>query len=180
MIVVFCDCGARFFVPDQHAGKRVKCRHCGGPIPVPLPGQEAEDDAEAYAVEVVPDDKEEITIRDVVAVAPASGAVAAVPSRSAAPAGGRLIDYLNLRVGCWTAVGGAAAAVLLRWFGFGGIGLIVGVLCGLVTMGCGLQVFRARRLPPQAQRFTGTEMDIAKGVLLALFGLALILLSVLL
>ena len=35
-IAVVCDCGKKLNVPDQFAGKQVKCPGCGGGLKVPV------------------------------------------------------------------------------------------------------------------------------------------------
>lgn len=75
MIVVSCQCGARYRIPEKLAGKRLKCKKCAGPIDVPAPDPPEDDDA--FAVDVL---AEEPTILPDVVVAG--------PAISAAPAGG--------------------------------------------------------------------------------------------
>jgi hypothetical protein len=40
-ITVACNCGKRFRVRDEHAGKRGKCPSCGAAVTIPAPGAEA-------------------------------------------------------------------------------------------------------------------------------------------
>ena len=61
----------------------------------------------------------------------------------------------------------------------GGLGMVVGVICGLGILGCGLQVFRVKRLPSQAQALVSSDGDCIKGGILSLLGLAMMVLSVL-
>ncbi len=68
---------------------------------------------------------------------------------------------------------------LSRWIGLGGLGMIIGVICGVGVLGCGLQVFRVKRLPAEVQALAASETDYIIGALLSLLGLAMIALSVL-
>ena len=87
---------------------------------------------------------------------------------------------LKLRAGYWVGGLGLAGGAFFRWVGLGGLGMIVGVFCGLGMMACGLQVFRAKRLRPEAQHLVSSEGDYLKGGLVAAVGLVMMVLSVLL
>ena len=82
MIVVSCQCGATYRVPEKLAGRRLKCKKCAAPIAVPTPN--LTQDAEAYEVDVLGD---EMVIRpDAVVTGPAVLATPAGASRGSAPA----------------------------------------------------------------------------------------------
>ncbi len=85
----------------------------------------------------------------------------------------------KLRAGCWFGGLGAVGIALSRWMGLGGLGMIIGVICGVGMLGCGLQVLRVKRLPSEAQALVASESDYIKGALLSVLGLAMIVLSVL-
>lgn len=87
--------------------------------------------------------------------------------------------HFKLRAGCWLGGFGMAGIALLRWVGLGGLGMVVGVICGLGTLGCGLQVFRVKRLPSPAQALVSSDSDCLKGGILSLLGLAMMVLSML-
>ncbi len=87
--------------------------------------------------------------------------------------------HFKLRVGCWLGGLGAVGIALSRWIGLGGLGMIIGVICGVGMLGCGLQVFRVKRLPAEVQAQVSSESDSIKGAILSVLGLAMILLSVL-
>ena len=87
--------------------------------------------------------------------------------------------HLKLRAGCWFGGFGAAGIGLSRWIGLGGLGMIIGVICGVGMLGCGLQVFRVKRLPAEVRAQVSSESDYIKGVILSVLGLAMIVLSVL-
>ncbi len=87
--------------------------------------------------------------------------------------------HFKLRAGFWLGGFGVAGIALLRWVGLGGLGMVVGVICGLGTLGCGLQVFRVKRLPSPAQALISSDSDCLKGGILSLLGLAMMVLSVL-
>ncbi len=86
---------------------------------------------------------------------------------------------LKLRAGWWFGGFGAAGIALSRWIGLGGLGMIIGVICGVGLLGCGLQVFRVKRLPAEARALVSSESDYIKGAILSVLGLAMIVLSVL-
>ncbi len=85
----------------------------------------------------------------------------------------------KLRAGWWFGGIGAAGIALSRWIGLGGLEMLIGVICGVGLLGCGLQVFRAKRLPSEAQALVASESDYIKGAILSVLGLAMIILSVL-
>ena len=87
--------------------------------------------------------------------------------------------HVKLRAGCWIGGCGAVGIGLSRWIGLGGLGMIIGVICGVGMLGCGLQVFRVKRLPAEVQAQVSSESDSIKGAILSVLGLAMILLSVL-
>ena len=87
--------------------------------------------------------------------------------------------HVKLRAGYWIGGFGTAGIALSRWVGLGGLGMIIGVLCGVGMLGCGLQVFRVKRLPAEAQSLAASESDYIKGAILSVLGLAMIVLSVL-
>jgi len=86
---------------------------------------------------------------------------------------------LKLQAGWWFGGVGAVGIALSRWIGLGGLGMIIGVICGVGLLGCGLQVFRVKRLPAEAQALVSSESDFMKGAILSVLGLAMIVLSVL-
>ena len=43
-ISVQCECGKRYKVGDDKAGKRIKCRECGGAVSIPVRDDEFDDD----------------------------------------------------------------------------------------------------------------------------------------
>jgi hypothetical protein len=87
--------------------------------------------------------------------------------------------HLKLRAGWWFGGVGAVGIALSRWIGLGGLGMIIGVICGVGMLGCGLQVFRVKRLPAETQALVSSESDYIKGAILSVLGLAMIVLSVL-
>ncbi len=87
--------------------------------------------------------------------------------------------HYKLRAGCWFGGLGAVGMALSRWIGLGGLGMIIGVICGVGMLGCGLQVFRVKRLPAEAQALVSSDSDYIKGAILSVLGLAMIVLSVL-
>ena len=88
--------------------------------------------------------------------------------------------HLKLQAGYWIGGFGVVGGALFRWVELGGLAMIVGVFCGLGMLGCGLQVFRAKRLPSQAQGIASSERDYLKGGIMGALGLAMMVLSVLL
>ncbi len=80
MIVVSCQCGARYRIPEKLAGKRLKCKKCAGPIAVPAP--DPPEDADAYVVDVLAD--EPVIRPDAVVAGPAIAAAPAGASRRSA------------------------------------------------------------------------------------------------
>jgi hypothetical protein len=87
--------------------------------------------------------------------------------------------HFKLRAGWWFGGLGAVGIALSRWIGLGGLGMIIGVICGVGMLGCGLQVFRVKRLPAEAQSLAASETDYIKGAVLSVLGLAMIVLGVL-
>ncbi len=87
--------------------------------------------------------------------------------------------HFKLRAGWWFGGLGAVGIALSRWIGLGGLGMIIGVICGVGMLGCGLQVFRVKRLPAEVRAQVSSESDYIKGVILSVLGLAMIVLSVL-
>ncbi|MCZ6655329.1 MAG: hypothetical protein O7D91_20165 [Planctomycetota bacterium] len=87
--------------------------------------------------------------------------------------------HFKLRVGWWFGGLGAVGIALSHWIGLGGLGMIIGVICGVGMLGCGLQVFRAKRLPAEVRALVSSESDFIKGAILSVLGLAMIVLSVL-
>ncbi len=87
--------------------------------------------------------------------------------------------HLKLRAGCWFGGFGVVGIALSRWVGLGALGMVVGVICGVGMLGCGLQVFRVKRLPSQARALVSSGSDYVKGGILSVLGLAMIVLSVL-
>ena len=87
--------------------------------------------------------------------------------------------HVKLRAGYWIGGLGAVGIALSRWIGLGGLGMIIGVICGVGMLGCGLQVLRVKRLPAEAQSLAASENDYIKGAILSVLGLAMIVLSVL-
>lgn len=85
----------------------------------------------------------------------------------------------KLRAGWWFGGFGAVGIALSRWIGLGGLGMIIGMICGVGLLGCGLQVFRVKRLPTETQALVSSESDYIKGAILSVLGLAMIVLSVL-
>ncbi len=81
MIDASCQCGARYRVPEELAGKRLKCKKCAGPIDVPVP--DPPEDADAYVVDVLTD--EPTILPDVVVAGPAAAAAPAGASSRSAP-----------------------------------------------------------------------------------------------
>ena len=81
MIVVSCQCGARYRIPEKLAGKRLKCKKCAGPIDVPVP--DPPEDADAYVVDVLTD--EPTILPDVVVAGPAMAVAPAGGSSRSAP-----------------------------------------------------------------------------------------------
>ena len=94
MIVVSCQCGARYRVPEKLAGKRVKCKRCGGPIAIAVPDPPPEV-AEEYEVEALPDEDEPVIRPHAVVAGPAITAAPVASSRSAAVGGSHLSAYLK-------------------------------------------------------------------------------------
>jgi len=86
--------------------------------------------------------------------------------------------HFKLRVGCWLGGLGAMGIAFSRWIGLGGLGMIIGVICGVGMLGCGLQVFRVKRLPAEVRAQVSSENDCIKGAILSVLGLAMIVLSV--
>lgn len=62
--------------------------------------------------------------------------------------------------------------------GIGGIGVVGGLFCGLAATGMGLQVHRARRIPPEVLEALNVKIDPIKGRLLYFFGFGLMIASV--
>lgn len=81
MMSVTCSCGKHYQVPEQLAGKRLKCKQCGGPIEVPSDPPALADDDVLIADEV---EEAEDIISGGVAVAPlAAGPMTPVLTSSA-------------------------------------------------------------------------------------------------
>jgi predicted Zn finger-like uncharacterized protein len=78
--VVCPECGARYNVPDKLAGKRAKCKKCGGTIPIPAPAA-AESD-----IGFAPDDDPMSAMRDLARESGEDPAPDLAPEVKAAPA----------------------------------------------------------------------------------------------
>ncbi len=81
MIVVSCQCGARYRVPEKLAGRRLKCKKCSSPIAVPVP--DPSEDADAYEVDVLADEpvirEHAVIAGSAVTAAPAGASMGAAP-----------------------------------------------------------------------------------------------------
>ena len=86
--------------------------------------------------------------------------------------------HLTLKGGTYAVILGFGGFGLLRLGSLGGLGMLVGVFCGLAAVGCGLQVFRVWRLPAHAIQFLAVEPDYTKAALVAILGGVLMALSV--
>ena len=74
---------------------------------------------------------------------------------------------------------GYAGYILLRLASAGGAVMLVGLFCGLGAVGCGLQVFRARRLPVHAVELLPQQPNYARGAAVATLGGLLMAISLL-
>ncbi len=82
-----------------------------------------------------------------------------------------------LKGGIYTLVAGFVVIGLCRLSALGGMGMLIGVFCGLGAIGCGLRVYGLRRLPPQAVQLLDDQPDYTKGTFIAVLGALLIVLS---
>lgn len=88
-----CDCGKKFKVPDEYAGKRSKCTACGNPVLVPTPPppeppatvEESAEDAALRALTEGDDPEPAPRTTSRYAGGYSSGYAGAAPSRPAAP-----------------------------------------------------------------------------------------------
>lgn len=92
MIAISCQCGARYRVPEKLAGKRVKCKQCGSPIPIPVP-EPAPEAADEYEVDLLAD--EPATIGGTAVAGPAVISVPAAAARPASDKSSHLGPYLR-------------------------------------------------------------------------------------
>ena len=81
MIVVSCQCGAHYRVPEKLAGKRLKCKKCASPIDIPLP--DPPEDADEFVVDVLAE--EPAILPDAVVASPAIPAAPTSASTRSAP-----------------------------------------------------------------------------------------------
>ena len=76
--------------------------------------------------------------------------------------------------GQYTVGVGAAMLLVFRLLGWGGLGRVAAVFLGLATVGLGLQVLRAARIPDWAVQFVRIRPDYSRGVVVAVLGALLI------
>jgi hypothetical protein len=80
--------------------------------------------------------------------------------------------------GQYTAGVGAAALLVFWLLGWGGLGRVTAVFLGLATVGLGLQVLRAARIPEWAAGLVRVRPNYNRGVVVALLGAILIGLAI--
>jgi len=91
----------------------------------------------------------------------------------------RLHDVNEIpRYGLWSGIGGLVVLGLGVLVGVDPIGRVLGVFIGIVTVGLGLSVFRACRLPEAMLERLPKPPNYALGVGTALLGVLLVVLSV--
>jgi hypothetical protein len=80
----------------------------------------------------------------------------------------------NTRVGVFVGAASLGLVLLLQFTGFKGLALLTGFFSGIGTLGCGLQVFRATRIPDRTLELMDDKPDFAKGVAVAALGLLIL------
>ena len=93
----------------------------------------------------------------------------------------RQADDLNDLIDLGPYVGTAGAVIILFfwWVGWGdGLGRVIGVCFALMTLGCGLQIVRHRRVPVWARDYIEVEAKVMKALSVIFLAIGILALAV--
>lgn len=89
------------------------------------------------------------------------------------------LETANFKTRIGLYIGGIGIVLtLVMWLvKFGGLHVLVGLFTGLAALGCGLQIYRVKRLPPHARELLSCEPNYQMGLSVAALGVVLMILS---